>query len=581
MQEWNWTPQQQAIIDRINSGVTNYTFGPGSPDPTPEDLETYPGGRRAPAGGFAVPGGVALAPSEYYLFTPAQRRYLGIMDIAPENQAGLIERYFRSARDWTRRGGLVGMGIREIKSLIGHGRIHQGMPDQPYAFGPVENSNLPAGETNFIPGAGFSPNLSEPPMSVPEGNVIIDPQAQGYYPGFDPSMIPTNLTPSGYAPGVYTGPDQNYNPYGGSNLPTPEGGTPAGPPNPYALSTGENLPTNEGATPYGPATYYNPDSYTPLDYSGTNPGNTISGPTENPTNWVSTPWGNVPQPNFADTTTAGLFGGPHVNQWQAGSGRPTQNVIALLGGAASNLLIPGLGLIVGPALKMLVKSLQSQGASPQQIQAAISKVNANGSGDSGPGNPVQDWWKNAFSGLPKGFSEVNPSGIGSPEFTNPHSVGLNYPGEGSNDITQTGGAPFFPSEGMKGPDWGPGGSIFGGPTNLSMALPGSFTNLGQGSAGDLGPFAADMLRNYPGQNSPMTWDQWGAQNAWMEPYGGWGVRSYGGRPIEAPNYQQYLANWAPALPFNQWGGVHGASISDLNANAALMHPPDLPGTKTR
>jgi hypothetical protein len=89
-----WTPQQQEIIDRINSGREDYTFGPGSPGATFEDRNTYVGGRYSPAGGFTIPGGVALAPSEYNLFTPSQRQSLGIMDIAPRNQAGQIERYY-------------------------------------------------------------------------------------------------------------------------------------------------------------------------------------------------------------------------------------------------------------------------------------------------------------------------------------------------------------------------------------------------------------------------------------------------------------------------------------------------------
>jgi hypothetical protein len=93
---WEWTPEQQAIIDRIKSGQTDYTFGPGSPNPTHEDIHTYVGGKFSPAGGFAVNGGVALAPKEYDMFTPEQRRYLGIMDIAPKDQVGKIERYYGS-----------------------------------------------------------------------------------------------------------------------------------------------------------------------------------------------------------------------------------------------------------------------------------------------------------------------------------------------------------------------------------------------------------------------------------------------------------------------------------------------------
>jgi hypothetical protein len=92
----DWTPEQLAIINRIRSNQTDYTFGPGSPNPTREDLGTYPGGPYSPASGFAVHGGVALAPQEYNLFTPEQRRKLGIMDIASKDQAGKIERYYES-----------------------------------------------------------------------------------------------------------------------------------------------------------------------------------------------------------------------------------------------------------------------------------------------------------------------------------------------------------------------------------------------------------------------------------------------------------------------------------------------------
>jgi hypothetical protein len=90
----NWSPKQLEIIKRIKSGQTDYTFGPWSPNPTREDLGTYVGGKHAPASGFQKNDGVALAPSEYNLFTPDQRRELGIMDIAPEDQAGKVERWY-------------------------------------------------------------------------------------------------------------------------------------------------------------------------------------------------------------------------------------------------------------------------------------------------------------------------------------------------------------------------------------------------------------------------------------------------------------------------------------------------------
>jgi hypothetical protein len=91
------TPEyKQWLINNMRSGRHDYTFGPGSPGATKEDLGTYVGGPHSPAGGFAVHGGYALAPQDYYLFTPEERRQHGIMDIAPRDQVGKLERYYGS-----------------------------------------------------------------------------------------------------------------------------------------------------------------------------------------------------------------------------------------------------------------------------------------------------------------------------------------------------------------------------------------------------------------------------------------------------------------------------------------------------
>lgn len=104
---YDWTPAQQAVVDRIMSGREDFTFGPGSPDATKEDMGTYVGGPHSPAGGFAVHGGVALAPKEYNLFTPQQRRDLGIMDIGPDKNAGKVERYYASSDSAPSRSALL------------------------------------------------------------------------------------------------------------------------------------------------------------------------------------------------------------------------------------------------------------------------------------------------------------------------------------------------------------------------------------------------------------------------------------------------------------------------------------------
>jgi hypothetical protein len=105
-----YTPYQQSLIDRMGRGGYDYTFGPGSPGATPEDLQTYVGGRYSPAGGFAREGGYALAPQDYYSFTPQQRRELGVMDIAPSNQAGQLERYYGAGGGGTSTSGAGGEG---------------------------------------------------------------------------------------------------------------------------------------------------------------------------------------------------------------------------------------------------------------------------------------------------------------------------------------------------------------------------------------------------------------------------------------------------------------------------------------
>jgi hypothetical protein len=64
-----------------------------------------------------------------------------------------------------------------------------------------------------------------------------------------------------------------------------------------------------------------------------------------------------------------------------------------------------------------------------------------------------------FGGLPQGFTEGN----------------RDY-GDGPNQFTQTGGAPSFTGPGFTGPQWSPGGSIFGGTTNLAVNGGGNIGN---------------------------------------------------------------------------------------------------------
>jgi hypothetical protein len=88
-------PYKQAIIDRILRGEYDRTYGPGSPGATSADM-------RQKIGAYDNPlrtGNVALPPSDYALFTPAERLKYGIADksyisTGRPNPAGIIERYF-------------------------------------------------------------------------------------------------------------------------------------------------------------------------------------------------------------------------------------------------------------------------------------------------------------------------------------------------------------------------------------------------------------------------------------------------------------------------------------------------------
>ena len=155
---------QQVIADKINSGQEDATFGPGSPDPTTEDKNTYVGGRYSPAGGFAVEGGVALPESEYYKFTPEQRRKLGIMDIGPEHNAGKIERYYGGPR--------AGIPSRDVAKALSDVSAEDFLGQQPVAqkdMGKAEEFLGPepvAGNTPTLEPQVVSPEVSRMPTDL-------------------------------------------------------------------------------------------------------------------------------------------------------------------------------------------------------------------------------------------------------------------------------------------------------------------------------------------------------------------------------------------------------------------------------
>ena len=86
---------KQALEQKILSGATDYTYGPGSPGATPADMRQKTGSHDNPL----QTGDVALPQKDYNLFSPEERQRLGIADTSwiKEGQPtprGSVERYF-------------------------------------------------------------------------------------------------------------------------------------------------------------------------------------------------------------------------------------------------------------------------------------------------------------------------------------------------------------------------------------------------------------------------------------------------------------------------------------------------------
>jgi hypothetical protein len=235
------------------------------------------------------------------------------------------------------------------------------------------------------------------------------------------------------------------------------------------------------------------------------------------------------------------YGSPNA----AGSGGPTQRFAGMLGnllGAGAGSLIPGGSLIGGKlggiGVRMLARMFQNQGAN--KPPAGYGGGQSGGGGGShgglfdnmrGPGATAGGM----FGGLPQGFKE---SGRES-----------GSPGERFSNL----GAPTFVGPGDFGPNF-TGDSIFGGRTNLSMALPGSFAGLGS-QGGDLGSIGSKLaqgqFQNW--QQNPLTQDQWGDYQHFLQP-GSQLAQSMGGPGV---SYGNYLNNMAIAQNVAANGGPQG------------------------
>lgn len=86
---------KQWLIQKITSGSYDYTYGPGSPSPTPSDMKQTIGARDNPLS----TGDIALPPEDYKLFTPEERQKYRIADTSffdPNHPTprGSVEGYF-------------------------------------------------------------------------------------------------------------------------------------------------------------------------------------------------------------------------------------------------------------------------------------------------------------------------------------------------------------------------------------------------------------------------------------------------------------------------------------------------------
>jgi len=166
-----------------------------------------------------------------------------------------------------------------------------------------------------------------------------------------------------------------------------------------------------------------------------------------------------------------------------GSGVPTQRAIGMIGNFLGNAAFPGLGMLTGAAASKIAQMIQN-GMGREAVQRAIAAYqqgggSSSGGGDSGGGGTGGGFhmpnFGNMFGGLPEGFTETNRFG---------------------------GGAPIFTGPGATGPQWSPGGSIFGGtlsPTGW-VAGGGSTGNLG-GYGGGLAPGMANLYLHGTGMQN--------------------------------------------------------------------------------
>lgn len=237
-----------------------------------------------------------------------------------------------------------------------------------------------------------------------------------------------------------------------------------------------------------------------------------------------------------------------TTQGGSGTGVPTQKAVGIAVGTLSNLLLPGSGFLTGPMARWAMNMLQ-HGASKGQVRQAVAQAQGKlppmprGSVSlpihGGGAPPVAGGGGyNPFGGLPEGFTETNRFG---------------------------GGAPIFTPPGFSGPQWTPGGSIFGGTLSRTGWVAGGGS---PGNLGGSGTVQAGRYMGRAGMNRPYSAREYA--NLGGQKYAAPALTGAAGGVTPRPSYQQYTAMWhAPGTVGSSTGPGGAAYAGDLDYQQAL------------
>lgn len=299
---------------------------------------------------------------------------------------------------------------------------------------------------------------------------------------------------------------------------TPSQGGPGSYPSVIPSPTPGPSPTPFFGTPnqFGPGTNFVP---MPISYPSPSPSGTPNDPF-GPTNIPVEP-GDLPEPVDTQTpSTVATGGGPGpVDPTGAGIATPelfpsgSKIPISLYPGAPTSTVSgPGGGTVPGENLNLR-----------DRVNALLHSAGL-------PPLPTNFDPFGGIGGLPPGFTETNRF---------------------------SGGAPIFTPPGFTGPNWSPGGSIFGGPG--VPIVPGSGFLNNQPSGNTIGEFGKVFHGIWGGRN-PMTEGQWNQLAGWRNSQGSpFAVNAPGG---VGGTYRNYL---------NIWNNLRNAGPSGFVPPSAIEH----------